>query len=180
MTKRKEDDDQGIEELKRFESGSIRQVLDDVRYDLITPIGLKRLAQTYAGGAKKYTDRNWEKGQPYSVLLNHAQDHINDFITQQLGLGDELDISLEDHLAHAVWNLMAIMHFQTTKPEMNDLRPLKEGEITAGKIDAGAVTTTTELSTHEFSGEIAKLCEVCKKPSNHMIHKTTKWSTQGE
>lgn len=141
MSKKKEDDEQGIEKLERFKSGSMRQALNEVRYDLITPIGLKRLAHTYAVGAKKYNDRNWEKGQPFSVLLNHARDHINDFIAQQLDLGDELGISKEDHLAHAVWNLMAIMHFQTTHPEMNDLRQAsKPGIVTAGKIEASTIS----------------------------------------
>lgn len=83
-----------------------------VRYDLISPIGLRRIAETYAEGSQKYGDHNWLKGMPASDLLNHALAHLNDFKR-----GD----TSEDHLAHAAWNLIAMMHFQETRPDMMDL-----------------------------------------------------------
>lgn len=73
------------------------------RYDLITPIGLRRLAETYGEGALKYGDRNWEKGIPNDNLLNHLIAHINQYM-----VGDKT----EDHLAHAAWGLFALMHFE--------------------------------------------------------------------
>lgn len=73
------------------------------RYDLITPFGLDRLAKWYELGAKKYADRNWEKGMPFSRYTDSAFRHLNKFI---MGMDDE------DHLAAAVWNLMCIMHHQ--------------------------------------------------------------------
>ena len=166
----KDTKDDLLEQRQRFETGSERQALNDVRYDLISSIGLKRLAQTYAEGALKYGDRNWEKGQPFSVLLNHARDHINDFIAQQQGL--PMSVSNEDHLAHAAWNLFAIMHFQATRPKMNDLSPLHglDGEITPGKIDTSKLTAMEHPDKHAFQGEIGKLCEACKKPSHYEIH----------
>ena len=82
------------------------------RYDLITPIGLRRLAETYAEGAAKYGERNWENGFPVSVLMNHALRHLNFWLS-----GDDS----EDHLAHAVWNLFAVMHFEESMPEMFDV-----------------------------------------------------------
>jgi len=167
-----------LEQRQRFESGSERQALNKVRYDLISAVALKRLAETYAEGATKYGDRNWEKGQPFSVLINHARDHINDFIAQQQNL--PMNVSEEDHLAHAAWNLFAIMHFQATKPKMNDLLSPYSGEITAGKISANQVTAT-HPEAHEFQGEIGKRCEACNKPSHDIIHDTTgERSTEGE
>ncbi len=167
---KKEYDDQLLEQRQTFATGSERQALNEVRYDLISPIGLKRLAQTYAEGARKYTDRDWEKGQPFGVLLNHARDHINDFIAQQLGVGGDLGISDEDHLAHAVWNLMAIMHFQTTKPEMNDLRQSSKPEVTGIEIDFEI--KPNDPNRHPFTPKAghSTLCERCNEVKSHPWH----------
>jgi len=82
------------------------------RFDLITPIGLRRLAETYAEGAVRHGERNWELGMPASALINHALRHINLWMD-----GD----SSEDHLAHAAWNIFAAMHFEETRPELIDI-----------------------------------------------------------
>ena len=43
--------------LTRFATGAVRGAdAENVRFDLITPIGLRRLAETCAEGAKKYGD----------------------------------------------------------------------------------------------------------------------------
>lgn len=98
------------ENLQTFDTGSVRnQDAANVRYDLISPVGLRRLAETCSEGSKKYGDRNWEKGQPASELLNRTLKHVNDWIA-----GDRS----EDHLAHAAWNLFALMHFEERMPEM--------------------------------------------------------------
>ena len=85
---------------------------EDERFDLITPFGLRRLAQTCAEGAAKYGDHNWQKGLPASSTVNHALRHINLWL-----MGD----NSEDHLAHAAWNLLAVIHFEETRPELIDI-----------------------------------------------------------
>ncbi len=82
---------------------------DGTAYHLISPIALARLAATYREGSNKYGDHNWEKGFPIGDCINHALRHINYF-----NVGDRS----EDHLAHAAWNLFAIMHYQATHPEL--------------------------------------------------------------
>lgn len=100
-------------ENKQFSTGAVRSKdADNVRYDLLTPIGLRRLAETYAEGAEKYSDWNWLKGIPASDLMNHALRHAFLWLS-----GD----TSEDHLAHASWNLFAIMHFEETRPELIDI-----------------------------------------------------------
>lgn len=89
------------------------------RYDLITPIGLRRLAETYAEGAARHGERNWELGMPASALVNHALRHVNMWLT-----GDDT----EDHLAHAAWNLMALMHFEETRPALIDIPTRQEAK----------------------------------------------------
>jgi len=99
--------------LTRFATGAVRGAdAENVRFDLITPIGLRRLAETCAEGAKKYGDHNWEDGMPASVMLNHAIRHAYLWLA-----GD----NSEDHLAHAAWNLLAVCHFEETMPEMIDI-----------------------------------------------------------
>lgn len=97
---------------KTFESGAQRQSLDEVRHDLISPYGLRRLAMTYAEGAAKYNDHNWRQGMPFSSLLNHVLNHINEYLNGERG---------EDHLAHAAWGLFAVMEQEVTHPEQDDL-----------------------------------------------------------
>ena len=101
-----------MSEIKRFSTDAVRSTdADNVRYDLITPIGLRRLAETYREGAVKYGEGNWLKGIPASDLFNHAVRHM--YLWLQ---GDRA----EDHLAHAAWNIFALMHFEETRPELID------------------------------------------------------------
>lgn len=46
------------------------------RFDLVTPFGWMRLAKWYELGAHKYSDRNWEKGMPFSRYIDSALRHI--------------------------------------------------------------------------------------------------------
>lgn len=99
--------------LARFATGAVRGTdADGERWDLITPIGLRRLAETCAEGARKYGEYNWQKGIPASVMLNHAIRHIYLYLAGDRG---------EDHLAHAAWNILGVCHFEEALPEMIDI-----------------------------------------------------------
>lgn len=92
------------------------------RFDLISPFALTRLAKWYELGAKKYADRNWEKGIPFSRYIDSAMRHLTKYI---MGMDDE------DHLAAAAWNIFAIMHHEENNQyELDDLpHYLKQTEI---------------------------------------------------
>jgi len=108
--------------MKKFKSGAVRGIEDShARFDLISPVGLRRIAETYGEGSLKYGDENWLKGIDARNLMNHAQTHINKYMS-----GDRS----EDHLAHASWNLFAIMHFEELMPKMINITSRK---ITARK-----------------------------------------------
>lgn len=97
----------------QFTSGAERSGdVEHVRFDLITPVGLERLARRYALGAEKYADRNWEKGLPASDCINHVRSHINNYLA-----GNKDD----DDLAGAAWGLFAIMHYEEVNPECIDI-----------------------------------------------------------
>ncbi len=95
-----------------FDSGAVRNSdvagdtdpLRPARYDLLDPAALRRWAMTCGEGALKYGDHNWEKGIPLSVLLNHLLAHLVSYMQ-----GDRS----EDHLGHALWNLAALIHFDS-------------------------------------------------------------------
>jgi len=98
------------EAVHRFASGAVRGTdASGTRFDLISPVALEALAETYAEGAAKYGDNNWLKGIPTSDLLNHALRHLN--------MWQRGDTS-EPHLAHAAWNVLAMIHFERTRPEL--------------------------------------------------------------
>jgi len=62
---------------------------------------LDRLARHYEGGAKKYADRNWERGQQIMRYFDSACRHI---VRALQGREDE------DHMAAALWIILAIPH----------------------------------------------------------------------
>jgi len=89
---------------RHFKSGMVRDVVEGKgRYDLLSPIAIDRLAKHFENGARKYNDRNWEKGAPLSTYLDSGIRHIFKFLE---GHRDE------DHLAAALWNIGATIHIE--------------------------------------------------------------------
>jgi hypothetical protein len=98
------------ENVERFATGAVRGADVKARYDLIPLVGLRRLAETCAEGARKYGENNWARGIPSSNVINHALAHIANYLD-----GDRT----EDHLAHAVWNLFVAMHNEERRPDVH-------------------------------------------------------------
>ena len=85
-----------------FSTGSKRDRSEGKgRYDLISPIALAELAKHLEHGAKRYDERNWEKGRPLSVLLDSGIRHTYRYLAGERG---------ENHLAAAMFNIMAAIH----------------------------------------------------------------------
>jgi hypothetical protein len=104
------------------ENAAMREPTDGKgRFDLITPFGLTRIAKWYELGSKKYTDRNWEKGMPFSRYTDSAFRHL---VKWMIGMKDE------DHLAAIAWNIMAIMHHQELEQShLDDMPKYMEDKI---------------------------------------------------
>lgn len=103
-----------------YDTGMVRDTQEEkTRYDLISHLALKRLADHYANGAKKYKERNWEKGGPVSRFYASMFRHL---MAWRNGEKDE------DHLAALAWNAFCVMHFEETgqEPSLNDLPYYKE------------------------------------------------------
>ena len=108
-----------------FGTGSVRDTgKGKGRYDLISPLAMHRLALILEGGADKYGDRNWEKGQPMSRYISSGLRHLHKYM---LGMRDE------DHLAMAFWNLHGALHTEemcavaALPPSLSDLPGLDMG-----------------------------------------------------
>jgi hypothetical protein len=98
---------------EQYEAGAVRDVRQGKgRFDLISPIALRRLAVVYEKGAEKYAPRNWEMGMPLGRFLDSALRHLNQY---KEGHRDE------DHLAQAMWNVACMIHFEETRPDLDDL-----------------------------------------------------------
>src|SRR5690606_13479750 len=92
--------DSGVRQ--EFNTGAKRDTnVGKGRYDLISPIALRRLAIVMEKGAEKYDARNWEKGMPLSRYIDSALRHIYQYLS---GKRDE------DHAAQAMFNIMALIH----------------------------------------------------------------------
>lgn len=104
---------------QEFETGAKRDIQTGKgRYDLLPPLAIRRIAKHYENGARKYGDRNWEKGMPMSRYLDSAMRHIFNYLE---GMREE------DHLAAAGWNVIAMLHQEEMiergllSKELNDL-----------------------------------------------------------
>jgi hypothetical protein len=125
-----------LKDLQTFDTGAKRDTTKGKgRYDLISPIMLRRLADLYEAGGVQKGDRNWEKGFPMSRGMDSAQRHINQY---REGLRDE------DHLIQAIWNLACVVHFEEQiqrgllSADLDDLptyiKEVNEEERPAGKV----------------------------------------------
>jgi hypothetical protein len=98
---------------ENFKTGSVRDTREGKgRYDLLPPRCIARLAKHYENGAKKYGDRNWEKGQPSSRYLDSMLRHAFEYADGQRD---------EDHITAVIWNAMGIVFNEEYKPELDDL-----------------------------------------------------------
>ena len=96
-----------------------------VRLDLLPVRPILDVGQVLTFGAVKYKPRNWEKGfswsRPYAAALRHLFAWwAGETYDKETGL---------NHLAHALCEIMFLLEFAYTHPELDDRQqyPGKEG-----------------------------------------------------
>lgn len=105
---------------EQFETGAVRDTRKNKgRYDLIPWSVIQLVALRFEEGARRYGDRNWEKGQPLSRYLDSCFRHL---IQHVEGKTDER------HDVAAIWNLIA-MSWTSDK--------IKDGTLPASLDDLG-------------------------------------------
>lgn len=108
--------DRMVEKVQRIEEPALRFDAEKPRVDLIPPEFILALGVHCGKGAKKYGDRNWEKGMSYSRCYAAALRHLLAWWN-----GEEIDEELgSPHLIAAAWNLMALDHYLRTGAGTDD------------------------------------------------------------
>jgi hypothetical protein len=98
---------------REFDTGAVRDMAEGKgRCDLLPACALLRLARHYEEGAKKYDDRNWEKGIPIHVMIDSGYRHLLKYLDGQTD---------EDHLAAAAWNILGAMWMEEKRPDLQDI-----------------------------------------------------------
>lgn len=99
------------------------------RFSLIPPDALWALAEHYGRGAKKYADRNWEKGYDWSLSLDALERHL-----RARQMGEKVDAETgSQHLTAVIWHALALWVFDNrglgtdnvTVPLLPEGRPAK-------------------------------------------------------
>lgn len=103
-------------EADRFNTGK-----PELSYMLDFPTAVRNLARVCSQGAKKYSRDNWKKGgKPDTEYLDSALRHIFAFKAGELF---DADCGTQ-HLAHAVWNLLALQELNHANlPDMTVTQP---------------------------------------------------------
>lgn len=83
-------------------------------------IAILELAKHYEDGAKKYGERNWEKGIPVHCYIDSAVRH---YLKYKRGDKDE------PHDRAFLWNLISACWTIAHKPEMDDIKPIREVNV---------------------------------------------------
>jgi transcription elongation factor Elf1 len=112
-----------LPDRQSFATGAVRDNDKEARYDLVPSEPFRKLAVHYGRGAKKYEERNWEKGIPfmrmYASLMRHTQAWVS---------GEDIDqdetMQNPEHLVAALWNIVGLIELSQTHPELDD-RPKK-------------------------------------------------------
>ena len=81
-----------------------------------TPTALLEVSKQYEDGAKKYSDRNWEKGMPVHCFIDSGVRH---YLKYSRGDTDE------PHDRAFIWNMLGAIWMHENHPELIDL-PFKE------------------------------------------------------
>ena len=97
----------------------ILKVFIDQNYDNVETAYLE-LAKHYAEGAKKYDDRNMEKGLPWHSMVDSAMRHYAKF---KRGDKDE------PHDRAFMWNIITLLYMMDYYPELNDLPCAGKGGV---------------------------------------------------
>lgn len=107
-------------ERTEFVTGALRDMHEGKgRLDLLPCTAILELAKHCEAGAKKYGERNVDKGIPQHSFIDSGLRHLFKYLR-----GDRD----ENHLVAALWNIAWAVEQDVTKPELNDIPSRKESE----------------------------------------------------
>lgn len=89
------------------------------RFSLIPRDFLWVLAEHYGRGARKYDDRNWERGYRWSLSVDALDRHLSQWL---LGENDDPETG-SSHLVAVAWHAIALWWWHKRGLGTNDVRP---------------------------------------------------------
>ena len=114
---------------------------EKVRLDLLPADPIIDIGKVLTYGAKKYSERNWEKGLAWSRCYGAALRHL---LAWHKGETNDPETGL-NHLAHAACEILFLLEFSRTHPELDD-RP--------------SSLTLKRIIAEEWGGDTIKPAEV--------------------
>lgn len=132
---------------RQFDSGAVRDMQEGKgRCDLLPACAILRVARHFEAGAKKYDDRNWEKGIPVGSFIDSAIRHLMKYLDGQVD---------EDHLCAAGWNILCAMWTEEKRPDLINIPTRPEYNVVFSKdFVVSSKTVTKEKITAEHLKEI--------------------------
>lgn len=107
-------------ERTEFDTGAKRDMHEGKgRLDLLPCNAILELAKHCENGAKKYGERNVDKGIPQHSFIDSGLRHLFKYLR-----GDRD----ENHLVAALWNIAWAVDQDVSKPQMQDIPSRMEGE----------------------------------------------------
>ena len=94
---------------------------EKLRLDLLPFDALMEVAEVYSMGAKKYSDRNWEKGLSYMRIVGALLRHLFAWILGEERAADDK----QRHLASVVWCGLALLTYELRGMKEFDDRVVK-------------------------------------------------------
>ena len=151
---------------EQFDTGAIRDTAEGKsRPDLISPYAQLRKGQWLRLGAKKYVERNWEKGMKISRCIASICRHLFQYMAGKTN---------EDHLAAIAVNAEFIMHYEAMiekgilPPELDDM-PKYEQRIKKPLLSvdhprySSYCPTCREAILNAENGEAVEICGGCTR-----------------
>lgn len=127
------------------------------RFSLIPADFLWALAEHYGVGARKYSDKNWERGYKWSLSVDALERHL-----AQWKLGENKDAETgSNHLIAVAWHAIALFVFGKRGLGTDDVRPkpvFSPGMTIAGNLPiSGNGATVYNSPVTSTSGSVGSL-----------------------
>ena len=98
---------------RKFDTGAVRDMaFGKGRYDLLPWDAIHEIALHCEEGAKKYGERNVEKGIPIHSFIDSAIRHLSCYMR---GMDEE------PHLRAAAWNILFAIWTEKNRPELQNI-----------------------------------------------------------
>lgn len=120
--------------------------------------GIRAVARVAEQGADKYAPMDWREGQSFSTCFDCAMRHMLEAQHKGMRSINKKD-GTETHLAHAAWNLLAMLSFMEDgrAEEMDDISPyfgvtandLEEAEKIAERVGISIVDVLRKWHENE-------------------------------